>query len=1836
MKWSTNELSGYVRETLREGREFDLYRGRLPNRSGSVLVLAPGRSQETPENIDRLQHEYSFKDGLDPSWALQPLALTHHEGRAMLMFTDPGGEPLDQLLDGRPLELTRFLRLAIAIAAALREAHRSGFVHKDIKPANVLVDAAGQVHLTGFGIASRLLSEAAGAPCSGMTAGSLAYMAPEQTGRLSHLLDERSDLYSFGITLYEMLTGAPPFKASDPTEWIHCHVAQQPLPPSASVRGLPDAVEGIVLKLLAKNAPDRYQTAGGVETDLQRCLSAWTTLKRIDPFTRAESDDSERLIIAERLYGREAQVAVLTAAFERVAARNTPELVLVSGYSGAGKSAVVHELQKLVVSARGLFAAGKFDQYKRDIPYAALAPAFRSLIRQLLGKSDDELARWREGLRDALGKNGQLMVTLIPELADIIGEQPPVADLPPQEARNRFHLVFQRFLAVFARPEHPLALFFDDLQWLDAATLELLERLVTQPDPLSLLLIGAYRENEATASHPLTQTLVVLRSGAMRVKEVVLTPLSLDDVTQLLVDALHASHSGVRALAELVSEKTGGNPFFVIQFVRALAEQGLLVFEAQTSAWRWEVRRIAAQHITDNVADLMASKLGRLTDDSRELLEQLACLGSVADIATIRLIIEGSEVQTQQSLSEAVRAGLLKREEGRYSFVHDRIQEAAYALVPSERRAAMHLRIGRLLASRLVPRELEENIFEVVNQLGRGTHLVESQEEREHFAMLHGMAGRRAQASMAHDSARGYFARGRELQPLDSWSSRYRLTFDLELQRSECEFLSGELTAAEERLSALSARATNLADRAAVTRLRLAVYQTLDRTDRAVEVGLAYLLQVGIDWPCSPDDAAVSEELARMWQRLDGRSIEQLLDLPTMMDPDWRATMEVMSELMPPAGFYAPNLLDLILLRMVNLSLEHGNCDASCFAYSSITMVLGFRFDDYKTSLRFGQLSYDLVEKRGFDRLKARTFMHFGAMVTPWVRHLPIGRPVLLRAFDAAMEAGDLPVAICCGSHLITNLIGSGEPLADVQREIEAKLDVLKNRTFGLAVNLFTAPLTVVRSLRGLTPRFSSLDQANFNEKQFEEHLERDPWGGTAVCRYWIRKLQARYFAGDYAVAIEAATKAQTLLWSWPSFFEEAEYRFFRALVCAALYDDAAPEERVKYATEIAAQQEKLVHWADNCPENFADRVALLRAEIARIEGRELDAERDYERAIQLAIEHGFIQNEALSNELAARFYRARGLTSIANLYLTTARRCFLRWGADGKVRQLDQAHPQLRDQWAPSTPTATFPAPLGQLDIGSMIKASQALSGEIVLDRLIETLMRLVVEHAAAERGLLILLRSEPQVAARAMTRFGKVEVTLHAANVSPLDLPTSALHYVIRTRKSLIVEDAWKGGLLSDDAYSKEHRPRSILCIPIIKQAKLVAALYLENNLSPRAFTPEQIAVLEFLAAQAAISLENAYVYADLQRSEAFLAEGERMSNTGSWSWSIATGEVGWSEEHYRIFGFDPRKERQPNFDLFLRTVHPEDRASVQQELDAAIRARTAFAHDFRILLADGTIKYLHCAGRPLVDEAGQMREYVGTTIDTSERKRGEDALRNAQADLLRVARVTTMGELTASIAHEMNQPLTAIVTNAESSLLWLAKSPPNLEKARLAAERIVRDGHYAGQVIRSIRAMVHKSSIEMILVDMHGLIQGIVVLMRAELRRHDVRLELELSERVGLIMGEPIQLQQVLVNLIMNAVEAMSAMTGAPRILRVSTELDEDGGLIVAVRDSGPGLEPALVGRIFEPWFTTKPEGMGMGLSICRSIVQAHGGRLSASAAPPGGSVFHMTLPKATCEQ
>jgi PAS domain S-box-containing protein len=2422
----------------------------------AVLAVLPAAEHPPPSSLDRLAHEYGLKDEVDGAWAVRPLELVRERGRTMLLLEDPGGERLDQSL-GAPMEVGSFLRLAIGITAALGKIHQRGLVHKDLKPANILVNCTdGQVRFTGFGIASRLARERQAPQPPEFIAGTLAYMAPEQTGRMNRSIDSRSDLYSLGVTLYETLTGRLPFIASDPMEWVHCHVARQPVAPCDRSKNVPATVSAIVMKLLAKTAEERYQTAAGVESDLRRCLVEWEALRGIDEFPLGQYDTPDRLLIPEKLYGRAREVDTLLASFDRIVKSGTPEFVLVSGFSGIGKSAVVNELHKVLIWPRGLFAAGKFDQYKRDIPYSTLAQAFQSLIRPLLGKSEADLSGWRDAFREALDPNGKLIVDLVPELKLIIGEQPAVPDLSAQDAQRRFQLVFRRFVMVFARPEHPLALFLDDLQWLDAATLDVLEDLLTRSDVRHLMLIGAYRSNEVNSDHPLMRKLNAIRQVGAMVQEITLAPLAREDLGRLIGECVHCEQDRTASLAHLVHEKTAGNPFFAIQFIHTLAEEGLLIFNHGDVRWSWDLARIHAKGYTDNVVDLMVGKLNRLPIETRNALQQLACLGNAAQITTLSIVNEKSAEEVHSHLWEAVRLELIQHLEGSYKFVHDRIQESTYSLIPQELRPEVHLRIGRLLVAHAAPAEREEAIFEIVNQFNRGAALITARQEREEVAELNLIAGKRAQTSTAYASALNYLIAGAAMLADDRWERQHALAFSLEISRAECEFLTSELAVAEQRLTDLSVRAEDTVEQANVACLRVDLYTLLDQSGRAVAVGLDYLRNLGVEWSPHPTEEETRREYERIWSQIGNRTIEELVDLPLMSDPASLATLDVLTKLALPALFTDVNLFSLIVCRAVNLSLQHGNSNGSCVAYVRLGMAAGARFGDYNDAFRFGRLGHELVERRGLKRFQATTYMIFGNIVRPWTRHVQTGRDLVLRAFEAANKIGDLTIATISFNQLNTNLLAAGDALGEVQREIENGMKFAEKVRFGFVIDIITAQLGFVRTLRGLTSKFGSFNDEQINEFRIEQRFSGNPNLALAECWYWIRKLQARFFAGDYASAVDASLRAQRLLWTSISQFETAEYHFYSALSHGASCDCAAASQRRQHLEAIAAHHRQLEIWAENCLENFENRAALVGAEIARLEGRELDAERLYEQAISSARANGFIHNEALANELASRFYAARGFENIARAYLREARYGYLRWGADGKVQQLDEMYPQLGKEEQAFAPAATIGAPVEHLDLATVIKVSQAVSGEIVLEKLLDTLMRTAIAQAGAERGLLVLPRgAEQRIAAEATTAGDTVIVHPRDETVNTVLLPEAVLHYVLRTRESVILDDAAAQPPFAADPYIRQRQARSILCLPLTTQAKLVGVLYLENNLTPRVFAPTRIAVLKLLASQAAIALENARLYSDLAEREAKirrlvdaniigivisdldgriieandaflhmlgyaqddLASGIRWKELTPSEWQAAseravaqiraTGNcdvfekayvrkdgsrvpvlvagaafeetrtqavffvldltqrkraeealrasearlrmlfehslvgmavngadrhimavnpeferiVGYSEDELRridpmqltheddreagrVF-FDEiysgrrqayhiekryihksgrvvwvkvsaslipatettptlfqavvvditerkcaeealrRNEEQwrsifeqapvgigirapdgravamnPAFEKLLgysfdemktrtfdevtdpddlpaynqqvaataegKTVQvdkryvrkdgravwasmtvanfagtqsmPAGRLAIVQDITESKRAAEALraseerwrrvfessavpmavadgnrrivaanaacgrllgyspeelltlsALDFKygddrdfsrqmlseleqglrrdfqgemrfrrkdgtplwvnvsvayvpaseatpalfpaviedvtqrkhaelerqrlasvveqsdafMAIADleGTPIYLNEAGLKMVglddlDEArsrkvmdyvfsedrdfvaGVARSEMMTTaswsgefrlrhfktgkaipvlcnafrindpktalptntgyvcrditerkramdalraseerwrmmfetslvgistnadshyytsankafqamigygeaelrtlrpveltheddraktralvdeletgrrpsyqiekryrrkdgediwvdvycslvprsesmpaffqtvaIDITDRKRAEEGLRQVQAELARVARVTTMGELTASIAHEINQPLAAIVASGSACRRWLANEK-NLDRARESVERIISDANRASEVIKRVRALTKNKAPERVRVSVNNAIEEVLVFAQAELQAREVSIRRDLDADLPMIIGDKVQLQQVLLNLIVNGIEAMAAITDRRRELVIGSRLDRDGELVISVEDTGTGLDPNHKDRIFDAFFTTKSDGMGMGLSISASIIEAHGGRLWASPGASHGTVFHFALP------
>jgi PAS domain S-box-containing protein len=1819
------EPSEYVLEAIREGTEFTLYRGRQPGNPSPVLLVAPAAEQPSPQSLRRLEHEYSLATELDTAWAAQPLALTRHQGRAVLILKDPGGEPLDRVIEqhkGQPIDLTRFLRTAIGLAAALSQAHRQGLIHKDIRPANAIVDDSGKVWLTGFGIASRLPRERLTPAPPEIITGTFAYISPEQTGRMNRSMDTRSDLYSLGVTLYQMLTGVLPFAAADPLEWIHCHIARQPMAP-IDRRAVPEPLSALIMRLLAKNAEERYQTAAGLEADLRRCLTEWQSHGRIEPFTLGADDSSDRLLIPEKLYGREREVDALLAAFDRVVAQGTAELVLVSGYSGVGKSSVVNELHKVLVPLSGLFGAGKFDQYKRDIPYATLAQAFQMLVRQILVKSEAEVRKWRRALLESVGPNGQLIVNLIPEVEFVIGKQPPVADLPAQEARNRFQLVFRRFLDAFASPEHPLALFLDDLQWLDTATLELLERLFTDPDVRHVLLIGAYRDNEVSSSHPLMRMLAAIREAGAKTREIVLAPLDLEDVGRLISDSLRCEREVADPLAQLIHEKTGGIPFFAIQFLTSLAEEELLRFDRNSATWTWDLGRIRAKGYSGNVVDLMVGKLKRLSDTTQAALQQLACLGNGAEIATLSVVFGQSEEDIHTALLEAVRTGPILRAEGSYAFLHDRIQEAAYALIPESEREAAHLRIGRALLASLTADGLAEHLFDVANQLNRAVALLTDHDEKVHVAAIDLRAGRKAKASAAYTSALAYFAAGTTLLDESDWSSQYELTFGLRLECAECEFLIGHFDEAEQLIADLLPRGASKIDEAAVYHLKVQLHCMKSENQLAVDSALLCLRRLGIDMPAHPTQEQVEAGYELVWETLGGRPIESLIDLPLMSDPELQVASQVLSVLTAPAYFTDNRLYCLLLCRAAEVSIRHGISDDSASAYAHLGTVLGSGLHRYAEGYRFAKLACDMVEKHGFIASQADIYICAG-LIAFWTQ--PIARAIdfMRKGFRAAIETGNL-VNACHGmSVFATQLLMRNDPLDVVWRELEMALDFSRKARYRDAAEIIVGQQQFIATMQGSTATFSTFSNAQFDEATFEEQLAGDRMF-KVICIYWGLKLKARFLSGDYPEALAAADKVSPHLSATAGQIDLLDYYYYAALTVSALYETASADEQQAWRELLRVHSEQLREWAEMNPPTFADKHALVLAEIARIEKRDADALRLYEQAIHSARDNGFVQNEGLAHELAGQYYLRRGLETAGYAHLRNARSCYDHWGAHGKVKQLDERYPRLRAERTPASSATIGPA-VGQLDVEAVVKASQALSSEMVIPSLIEKLVRIAVEHAGAERGLLILVRNgEPHIEAEATTPPGKVEVTIRRAAITLSDLPESVLNYVIRTQECVLLDDASADNVYSKDEYVRQKRPKAILCLPIVKQAKLVGALYLENNLTPCAFTPDRVTVLELLASQAAISLENAALYTDLQLQVGLL---QRLPVS---AWTLKPdGTPDFVNQVWLEYSGQTLNFVRSHPEAWMTAVHPEDREIAAKSFWEGVHSGQGFAMETRSLRAqDGTYRWHLNQAVVLRDSEGKVRRFVGTSTDIDDQKRTEEALRQAQGDLARINRATTMGELAATLAHEISQPISGATTNANVCLRSLERDKPDLDTVRKAVARIVRDAQRATEIIGRIRSQFERGALNRGAIDVNEIIPETIALLRDEAARYKISVRTELAADLPQIVGDRVQLQQVAMNLIVNSIEAMKDVDGIREMI-IKSQRAENEQILVSFSDTGIGLPPQLAEQIFDPFFTTKPHGTGMGLRISRSIIESHHGRLWAVGNPGRGATFHLSLP------
>ncbi|WP_438030831.1 AAA family ATPase [Sorangium sp. So ce233] len=1594
-------------ELLYEGADTVLYRARRRDDGQPVVLKVLRRDHASPHALWRLRREHEIAGAVEASAAVvRPHAIERFGDRVALVLEDFGGRSLERLL-GAPMPLERFFPLALRLTDALADLHRHHIIHKDIKPQNLIYNPeTGQVKITDLGIACLSQREHQHLAPVGLIEGTLAYMAPEQTGRMNRWIDERTDLYSLGVTFHQMLTGALPFEAGDPVEWVHCHIAQMPPPVHALVPSIPPLLSAVVLKLLSKAAEERYQSATGLRHDLEGCFARWRASGTIDAFPLGQRDLSDRFQIPQRLYGREREVEALRAAFERVVTQGRPELVTVAGYAGIGKSSLVAELHTSVVRERGSFLCGKFDQAARDVPYRAFLQAFRALLQEILCATEEQVERWRGHLREALGPDGRLLADVLPEIELLLGPQPPVPELPPTEAQSRLLATLQRFVAACARKEHPVALFLDDLQWADAASLLLLEQLATYAGSEHLLLIGAYRDNEVGPAHPLRLTLAEARKRSAVISELVLAPLSAAHVTALVAEAVHAPAGQVAALSRLIYEKTGGNPFFALQFLMELHQEGLIDLDAAEGRWRWNIAAIRDKGFTDNVVELMAAKLKRLSVPTQDALKLAACLGSSVDLDTLAVVANRPATELAEALEEAVREGLLLRWNDSYRFLHDRVQEAAHALIPAAQLAEVHLCIGRLLLKGRSAEEREEALFDIVGHLNRGAALIRSPAERGDLAALNLRAGRRARAAAAHESADTLFAAGMALLGEDRWATQYELAYHLSLERARSAYVTGSFEEAERLLEELMDRARTRSETAAVVELAVALSQTRGQCARAVEIGLSWLRACDMDLPLHATDTQVEEETKSVWQALRDRPIEDLSRLPPMTHPEIKVVMEVLQGVTGPAIFVDHNLHYLLVIRMVKLSLHHGNAESSALAYAAFARLIGPRFGQYQEAYLFGKLGYDLADRSGSLTTKSLVFTLFGQIVVFWTRHYRETYPYTRAGFSAATESGNLTMACLNCSWAALFPLLCGEPLEDVLHEVEERLGFVRRAGYAFAHSALVGGHAVIQMLRGRPVHFPTLDGSELDGSAFEARLkEGDLQGARGV--YYSLKAQALFVLGSPREALAAATCVTVEHpWRTEPYAPIAENVYYLALALATLSDgahEAQPSPVGALPAQLLDCERQLGEWARSCPDNFLHKHALVCAEIARLRGHDPEAGRLYEQAIASARGGGFVQHEAIACELAAGFCRARGLSTPADAYLRNARAGYFRWGAHAKVEQLDQRYPFLVER-KPLAPTLTFAVRAEQFDVLSVVKASQSISGELRLPRLLEMLLRIVVGHAGAEEGYILLVREE-RLSIAAIEAPGGAVRRLGAGEASTAALPQSVVNYVRRSRERVLLDDASARHPFVEDEYFRRKRPRSVLCLPIMRQDRLLGLLYLENNLVTGAFTPGRLSVVELLASQSAISLENAMLYSELEQENAERRRAEQALKTNQQTLQAIIDNSAASiylkdhqGRHLLVNRHVSNTLRLPPEKILGKTVadlFPAPLAAAIEDHDRRVLAAgVPMEWEEEVPLEDGLHTFLSV--KVPLGEGPAPRALCGISTDITERKRSEQAER------------------------------------------------------------------------------------------------------------------------------------------------------------------------------------------------------------------------------------------------
>ncbi|MEH2067347.1 MAG: AAA family ATPase [Nostoc sp.] len=1943
---------GYrITEQIYSGSKTLVYRGIREQDQKLVVIKLMRNEYPTFGEIAQFRNQYIITKNLDLPGIVKPYSLENYRNSYILVMEDFGGICLQQWRvedkDKKEniISLNEFFDIAIKVASILEGLHRDRIIHKDIKPANILINpTSGEIKIIDFSIATLLPREIQFLTNPNVLEGTLAYISPEQTGRMNRGIDYRTDFYSLGVTFFELLTGQLPFTSKDPMELVYSHIAKQPLKASRINFNIAPILSDIISKLMAKNAEDRYQSALGLKHDLQVCQKQWQETGNITAFKLGNRDISDRFVIPEKLYGRQNEVQTLLVAFERVAkpfesharyypagsqsahphiekeyrsaeltphalSQETPptkwlpnavspliqrglpgvEMVLVAGFSGIGKTVVVNEVHKPIVRQRSYFIKGKFEQFQRDIPLSGLVQAFRDLIGQLLSETDAQIQQWKAKILQELGTQTQVIIDVIPELEQIIGKQPPVTELSGSAAQNRFNFLFQKFIQIFTTKEHPLVIFLDDLQWADTASLRLIQLLMCESSlsniseeieqiseiKRGLLLIGSYRDNEVSKAHPLYLTLQQIEEAGANISTITLSPLSQVDLNHLIADTLHCPELVAVPLTQMVFAKTQGNPFFSIQFLKSLHEEGLIRLNFDVGYWQYDISQIQELALTDDIVEFIAIQIEKLPKNTQKVLQLAACIGNQFDLKTLAIVHEKSVIDTASDLWQALLDGLILPQTEifnifpaddtnqelivrgigstqfasvnlqipKYKFVHDRVQQAAYSLIPEEQKKPIHLKIGLLLLNNIPVAEQEERIFELVNQFNIAVEFICHQTKRDQLAQMNLIAGRKALASTAYPAAVKYLTTGIQLLADDSWETNYELILALYETAAEAAYLDGDFEQTEQLAEVVLARGKTLIDKVKVYEVKIKAYGAQNQALKGINTALAFLKLLGVEFPEHPSQSDVQLVMAEIASNLAGRRIEDLIDLPEMTEAQMLAVMNILSSTHALTYQATPELFALFLIKQIDLSLQYGNAPLSAFAYVNYGVILCGLVGDIESGYQFGKLAVNLLSRLQIKEISAKILSSFNPIVRPWKEHAKEILKPLLQAYFLGTETGDLEFAAYSLHAYSYCSYFIGRELSGLEQEIANYNNATRQMKQEIVFKWNTIYWQSVLNLLGRAEKSSYLIGEVYNEeKMLPLHWEtKDRLG---LLYLYVSKLHLCYLFQEFHQAVENATQAKGYLDIAIGHLVVPILYFYDSLAGLAIYCDVSISEQKCILDRVQANQEKMKVWAHHAPMNYLHKYCLVEAERYRIGCQYLDAIELYDRAITLAKEHEYVNEEALAQELTAKFYLEWGKHKIAQSYLTDAYYSYVRWGAVAKVEDLVKRYPLLlapvfqqeklklnihSSQESTSRNNISLSSLSNQqtmigsktsisdsLDLAAFIKASQALSEEIELERLLSTLMEVAIENAGASKCALILSEDDSLpltvMAVCSSSTFEHPYTEFPSISLeSSYDVPITLINYVKRSREILVIDDAMAVSFLTTDSYIICEEPKSLLSIPILNQGKLIGILYLENNLTTGAFTRHRIEVLKLLTTQAAISLKNAILYKNLVQAKESL---EKYNHTLEQKVNERTQELNDKNERLQQ-AIQELKRTQ------IQLIQSEKMSSLGQMV-------AGIAHEI-----NNPINFIH-------GNIAHTSEYVQYLLD-----------------------------LIAVYQREYPGYSPAIEEKLEEiDIEFLAEDLPKiLDSMKIGSSRI-------RTIVLGLRNFSRLDEYEMKPVDIHEGIDNTLMILQHRIKRKSLDTkqgmainfsEVKIIKEYGNIPEVTCyagQLNQVFMNILSNALDALEESffishqlfvnnpqknsnrdlqpsEGQEKIknyqgeIRISTQLTDSNTVMIRIADNGSGMTEAVQQKIFDPFFTTKSVGSGTGLGLSISyqiIVDKHKGSLTCNSILKEGTEFLIEIP------